>query len=237
MGAICRESPGKNPEDRFTTPEEMLAALEELSAAWEKKKLDVCRLSDGRQKVKDRRQKIKPSDELLVAGFGLKNPKLRNTPLKVSPKEASSLFGCDRLMRPLAYNDDISSLTVEKEVVFDCAKGLVWQRSGAEDPLDRSEAQSYCESLSAEAFGGFWGWRLPTVDELLPLLRRPGFGVGDCFLQLSGFQADDPLELRQMRFCSGWYVNMELGFAGYADFTCRFHVRAVADARNASIVE
>jgi hypothetical protein len=25
---------------------------------------------------------------------------------------------------------------------------------------------------------------------------------------------------------------MELGFAGFADFTCRFHVRAVADAEN-----
>jgi hypothetical protein len=38
-------------------------------------------------------------------------------------------------------------------------------------------------------------------------------------------------------FVSAWYVNMELGFAGFADFTCRFHARAVTEYESILIDE
>ena len=141
------------------------------------------------------------------------------------------MFGCDRLMRPLAYRESSSILSAEGDVVLDYANGLVWQRSGSEDPLDRAGAGDYCESLNVEVFAGIPGWRLPTVDELLSLLRRPGFGPEDCLLPAFDTTQKALWSCDRCTFVSGWYVDTELGFAGFADFTCHFHVRAVASTR------
>ncbi len=217
--AFVRKALENDPDRRFGTPEEMLAALDELSGVWEKKKRDLCRFFSRDP------QPERPGSYLKHTG-----KKLRSAALKASPKEASALFDCDRLMRPLAYRDDSSSLSAQRDVVFDYANGLVWQRSGSEDALDRPGADAYCESLNTEAFAGTSGWRLPTVDELLSLFRRPGFGMGDCLPAAFDTRQKTLWSCDRCTFVSGWYVHMELGFAGFADFTCQFHVRAVADA-------
>ncbi len=209
-----------DPDRRFATAEEMLAALDDLSAAWEKKKKDFCRL-------------FPPGGTSVIQAEKPNGGKLRKAALKASPKEAAALFGCDGLRRPLAYSDG-SRISVRGDVVFDLLNGLVWQRSGSGDPLDRAGADGYAESLNLEAFAGISGWRLPTVDELLSLLRRPGFGIEDCLLPAFDKKQKALWSCDRCTFVSGWHVNMELGFAGFADFTCRFHVRAVADAEDKS---
>jgi serine/threonine-protein kinase len=217
--AFIRKALQNDPDLRFATSDEMLAALDGLSAAWEKKKQDFCRLSpSGNSSAVQAEKRIAE--------------KLRSAPLKASPKEAGPIFGCDRLMRPVAYSDVASTISVQGEVAFDLLNGLVWQRSGSEDPLDRAAAQAYAESLKLEAFAGISGWRLPTVDELLSLLRRPGFGIEDCLPPAFDKKQKALWSCDRATFVSGWYVNMELGFAGFADFTCRFHARAVASAEN-----
>jgi serine/threonine-protein kinase len=215
--AFVRKALQKDPDLRFAACDEMLAALDGLGAAWEKKKRDFCRLSP-------------PGNSFAIQAEKQTAKKLRSTALKASPKEAGPVFGCDRLMRPVAYSDAASSIWVQGEVAFDLLNGLVWQRSGSEDPLDRAAARAYVESLRLEAFAGISGWRLPTVDELLALLRRPGFGIEDCLPPAFDKKQKALWSSDRATFVSGWYVNMELGFAGSADFTCRFHVRAVACA-------
>jgi serine/threonine-protein kinase len=223
-GAFVRKALENDPDRRFATPDEMLAGLEELSAAWEKKKQDTCRFASGVLSA-PRLETLDPKPSRWS------RKKLRSVALKVRSKEASAIFGCDRLMRPLAYNDDITSLSVRRDVVYDSAGGLVWQRSGSEDPLDRAGAEAYAESLNVTGFAGVRGWRLPTVDELLSLLGRPGFGIWDCFLPAFDTRRKSLWSCDRCTFVSGWYVNMELGFAGFADFTCHFHVRAVAGVK------
>jgi serine/threonine-protein kinase len=67
------------------------------------------------------------------------------------------------------------------------------------------------------------------VNELLSILDPFTFGENDCI---------DSIFDRGMRwlwssdrrsFASAWYVDTELGFTGWGDFTCRYHVRAVCD--------
>jgi serine/threonine-protein kinase len=220
-GAFVRKALENDPDRRFETPEEMLAALDELGAAWEKKKQDLCRLKDPRVGG----SRVQTQDPGPFRGTG---KRLRSAPLKISRKEASAVFGCDGLMRPLAYRTDSLSLSNGGKVVFDYANRLVWQRSGSEDLLDRAGARAYCESLNTDSFAGFSGWRLPTVDELLSLLRRPGFGLEDCLFPAFDTRQKALWSCDRCTFISGWYVDLELGFAGFADFTCHFHVRAVA---------
>ena len=217
--AFVRKALENDPESRFATSEEMLAALDGLSAAWEKKKQDFCRL-------------FPPGNSSAIQAEKQTAQKLRSAALKASTREAAALFACDSLMRPASYAEAGASIAVHEEVAFDFLNGLVWQRSGSDDTLDRAAAQTYVESLKLEAFAGISGWRLPTVTELLSLLRRPGFGIEDCLPPAFDKKQKALWSCDRCTFVSGWYVNMELGFAGFADFTCRFHVRAVADAEN-----
>ena len=238
-GAFVRKALEDDPDRRFATPEEMLAALDELGAIWEKRKQDLCRIRESRVPAFERAGSQKTLDRGAETGsqFPEAAPqvetgkKLRSVAVKASRKEASAVFGCDELMRPLAYRSHGSlSCPDERDAVFDYTTGLVWQRSGSEDRLDRAGAGAYAESLNMEGFAGISGWRLPTVDELLSLLRRPGFGPEDCLLPAFDSRQKAIWSCDRCTFVSGWYVDMELGFAGFADFTCHFFVRAVADA-------
>jgi serine/threonine protein kinase len=206
-------SPGK--DDRFPSATAMLVALEGLKDRWERKKRDFCTAFPTGKESLPR----EPSSSLPP----------RSQPLKVGPQDAQEILGCDSLGRPRRHADHDYVLPPGDELVMDQATGLIWQRSGSPDPLEWREAGCYVASLNASGHGGLNRWRVPTVNELFSILDPFTFGENDCI---------DAMFDREMRwlwssdrrsFAAAWYVDTELGFAAWGDFTCRYHVRAVCD--------
>jgi serine/threonine protein kinase len=213
-----------DPDRRFTTPDEMLRKLEDLSSAWEKKKETFCRVLPGVPPV-NRVEEDRPAG------------KLRSVPLKLSPRTAPDIFGCDRLMRPVKYSDGSFNSLFEGATVFDSRSGLIWQRSGSDDTLAWADARNYIQDLNGRRFCGYAQWRLPTVEELFSILKSPTLEVQDCLDPAFDGRQKMLWSSDRRTFVSAWYVNMELGFAGFADFTCRFHARAVTEYESILIDE
>ena len=56
--------------------------------------------------------------------------------------------------------------------VTDTSTGLMWQKTGSSTEMTWEQALAYCESLEVNATenpGGYSGWRLPTIKELVSL--------------------------------------------------------------------
>jgi serine/threonine protein kinase len=200
-------------QKRFSSASEMLEELETLHEAWEEKKRDLCRMVISTDNRPDDRK--------------FQRKALRDTPVKVSPREAHHLFDCDSLLRPKNWIDNQFQLNEEQSTVFDGATGLLWQRGGSEDPLDWYEAKAYVRLLNREKVAGQCCWRLPTVDELFSLLKPVAFGEEECLEAIFDHSKKWLWGSDRRSFAAAWFVNVELGFAGWGDFTCHYFVRAV----------
>lgn len=215
---FVRKALAPEPENRFETAGAMLAALEGLGSAWAAKKETFCRGESG---------------GLLPDGPGGRGAnKLRSAPIKVGAKEAPAAFGCDRLMRPERWRESDFSLRAGGGTVLDAGSGLVWQQSGSEDPVPWDRAHHYIQGLNRLRFGGCSRWRLPSAEELLSLLRPPRWEKRDCMSPVFDGKRKLLWSCDRCTYVSGWYADLELGFAGFADFTCHFYAKAVTEAEN-----
>ena len=79
--------------------------------------------------------------------------------------------------------DNYFTVSRDSLTVFDRATGLRWQRSGSDDYFYYSQAQAYIDSLNRKKFGGFRGWRLPTLEEAMSLMV-PKEPDGDLYINL-----------------------------------------------------
>ncbi|BFR49940.1 DUF1566 domain-containing protein [Nitratidesulfovibrio sp. HK-II] len=128
-------------------------------------------------------------------------------------------------------NPPASPIDLAALVAYQPATGLLWQRGGSEWGLTLAEAREHVADLNAARFAGFDDWRLPTVDELCTLLAPPPEGDGHCVPPVLD-QSPDPLWTADRKsFTAGWFVSASMGFVGWQDDTCRFHVRAVRSVR------
>jgi eukaryotic-like serine/threonine-protein kinase len=114
---------------------------------------------------------------------------------------------------------------------LDSLNGLAWQKGGSQDPLDLLEAKAYAGRLDADNFGGFSGWRLPTVNELFTILKPAVHGAADCLDGAFDRNQKWLWSADRRSFVAAWYVDVELGFATWGDFSCRCYVRAVCPCR------
>ncbi len=199
---------------RFPSARTMAQALAALFSAWQARQARACRLAG-------------PATPLAIPVPRL----LRSTPLKVPLAAAVRLFPMDALGRPRTTPHH--PLTDQGDgTVLDPATHLLWQRAGSPWPLRRPEAQTYVAGLNAARFAGRDDWRLPTVDELLSVLR-PGAGPDP-----ADWCAEPALDPGQRwlwsadrkSFTSAWYADTRLGFVAAQDCDCRLHARAVATA-------
>ncbi len=104
--------------------------------------------------------------------------KLRSELLTVPEKEMEQTFGlkadsetyADRnltVWRPVKYiQNDFQD---QDEVVLDRATGLIWQKKDSKNGMTYDDAQAYCKKLNLADKND---WRLPTVDELLSLMKE-----------------------------------------------------------------
>jgi len=206
------------PERRFGSARDMLTALEVLEADWKEKSQNICRLDQEAWKKQ------------LVAGMGgqpVIQSGLRRQGRKVSPRQAAATFGLDELGRPRRYyRHQFDKRT--PDMITDRATALTWQAEGSEFPMTWPEGLEYIHHLNMVSWGGHDDWRLPTVDELLSLFNPPSRVGGSCLDPLFSHDRKVFWSLDQRSAVAAWYVSIDLGYVGWQDHSCQFHVRAVS---------
>ncbi|MEA5087527.1 protein kinase domain-containing protein [Solidesulfovibrio sp.] len=207
----------ESPKARFASAREMAEALAACRREWERRLAGVCA----------------GLGEALAAPHtppGAAAP--RSAPVRVGPHQAREAFSLDALWRPAAYWPArlVDDREGGGETLCDPATGLCWLREAAPYAVTWQEACAYVEALNAARHGGHADWRLPTVAELVTLLRPEPTGEGYC----------QPASLTQpvrrvwsadtANYASAYAADVELGYVTRADFCCPVAARAVRTA-------
>ncbi len=213
--AFVQRATRSRVEERPPSAEHMLQELDQLEARWMKERDLLC--EEGR---------FGPTRE---ASRGAK-VELRSKPLRVTPAQAPAVFACDPLLRPRRLVANDFEVLGEGELLFDRSTGLLWQLNEWPDPMEWEAAHRWIEDLNRRVLAGLRTWRLPTVPEMLSLSRDPDPADQGCasnFLNphRKWFWTSD-----RKSYCAAWYVDTQLGYAGWSDRTCRYFVRAVSGA-------
>ncbi|MFH1057597.1 MAG: protein kinase [Pseudomonadota bacterium] len=212
-----RQALALRPEERFGDAAAMRAALAGLAAAWRAEREALCQAGP--------RPYSAPPFPPAPAG------RLRDVPRKATPAQAEAVFGLDRLWRPAVASRAVFAPAGQGEVA-DRAHGLVWQAAGSPYALTWAEAQAHLARLNqaGAAPAPAPAWRLPTLAELISLVRPADDPAAWCAplvfdpCQRWLWSADRRSAL------AGWGLDLELGCACVRDYTCRLYVRAVRPA-------
>jgi serine/threonine-protein kinase len=111
---------------------------------------------------------------------------------------------------------------------MDPATGLTWQRGGSSFALDWHSARGYTDQLNHEGLGGRNNWRLPTIEELITLLQPNPSGHDHCLPPIFDRRPPRLWSSDRRAFTSAWYVNLDLGFVAWQDFSCHNAIKAVS---------
>jgi serine/threonine-protein kinase len=210
----------QNPLKRFDSAVEMLEKLEQLNRLWEEKKEKICASVTS--------VKITTPDADKAEGTKL----LRNRPVKTGIAMAPIMFALDGLWRPVSHveNDFVDN---GNETILDRATKLVWQQSGSKYPVTRQQALTYIETLNRKSFADKSNWRLPTVNEILTLLNPPHRGSDFCLKSIFNQTQKWLWSSDRKSFSAGWYVNIEMGFVGWQDFSGYYYAKGVCSENEA----
>ncbi len=151
------------PEDRFSSAHEMRIKLEEVFQRWSHASKMNCTFIARDQ-----------------AGAKIAATTPRAEPSFIRYKELLRKFDLDGLMRLQGYISHRFEL-LDRHLLFCLDTGLLWQREGAGFTLTWDKAHEYIIYLNSKRWKGYDTWRLPTVDELLTLLRPPTMIRDFCF--------------------------------------------------------
>jgi serine/threonine-protein kinase len=204
-----------DPRRRFPDAAAMSAAVEELAAGWQAQRDKACRL------------------QVAVAPGALSETDGELSPPgapggRIGLRHARRIFGLDPLWRPLRFGAARFDAEPDTGCVRDAAAGLLWQKGGAPYSLSWEDARAYVARLNAESFAGRRGWRLPSVPELLRLLRFPPENHDRCAAPLFDERQRWLWSCDRCTFTSAWTLDLALGFVGRQAFDTHLHVKAVA---------
>jgi len=203
----------RHPGKRFANAGKMKQALAELQGHWHQQKEKTCALSavpTGAASPESLAFKVEP----------------RNKPLKINPRDASDRFNLDALWQPIDYT--INHFERQgTEAMKDLATGLIWQQSGSKHPRSWRSAHQYIRQLNEQKYGGVQDWRLPTVDELVTLLKPSPQGEALCIAPVFDDTQRWLWSIDRRSYAAAFYVDIELGFVGWQDFSAPYYVRAV----------
>jgi serine/threonine-protein kinase len=118
----------------------------------------------------------------------------------------------------------------QQGTITDKTTGLTWQQSGCAYPLTWHQTRKYVEGLNKEKFAGSDCWRLPTIDELISLLTPTPHGEDFCIEPLFDRNQKWLWSSDLRSFMAAWYVNVELGFVAWHDFSGFYYAKAVCTA-------
>ena len=211
--ALILKSIHTDPNRRFQDAESMMHAIQIHYQVFKNEKQMACKVPDDFLSSWEKKGR---SDPVV----------LRSKAERVLAKHAKSVFKIDEIHRPQQYLEN--SLGVVKDgVIVDGTTNLVWQQSGSESPLQWEQAKDYINRINQQRFGGYEGWRLPTINELLSLLNPPPPGEDFCF--------QSQFSLVQKWIWSGdtrskraaWFVDVEMGFVASSDILDGYYAKAV----------
>jgi serine/threonine protein kinase len=95
---------------------------------------------------------------------------LRKEPIKVSVDDFEKVFRLNSELEPINYiNNEFQDNG--DGTITDYATGLMWQKSGSSHSFYYSLAKEYIEILNEERFAEYNDWRLPTIPELMSILK------------------------------------------------------------------
>ena len=191
----------RRPQERFQTAGEMLANLENLQ-----------------QNLQQAEETIKDDWPGTMKAKGT----LRRKPGNFVGENAHLGLGVSEQFQPLYFPSAKLETHTDQHSVIDQTCNRIWQRTASQRFFDLATAQTHIEHLNRDTFV----WRLPTVDELLSLLR-PGvcnWPVDDQVQRSPCFWSCD----RYGNF-DNWYIDMAMGFVGHQDVNCRNGMLAVMD--------
>jgi len=218
--SFFRQALAPAPEDRFATAAAMRRELQTLHAAWREDMEKVCSLPP--ELLEEQGPCAIPEP-----GAALARPP-RQTPLKTGPVPAQEAFAVDALGRPLqAAPGGFVPLPDAPEILRHAGHGLLWQRRGSPYPCTWDEAGDYIRSCNEAGLAGRNHWRLPTMEELLTLVRTPEHEHALCLPQPFSQRQRLLWSADRRSYTAAWTLNAGLGFAGWNDITCPAWVRAV----------
>jgi serine/threonine-protein kinase len=202
--------------DRFGSAKEMLDGLNALHLAWEEKKEKICSLPATLFEF--------PSRAIT------EKVRLRSRSIKVNSRQAGKIFVTDQLWRPQKYiqNDFRKN---RAGTIADRTTGLIWQQSGSEYPFTWDRARVYIEQLNNSNVAGHNNWRLPTINELLSLLKEPRHRENFCLEPLFDKEQKWLWSADRRSYTTAWYVNAEMGFVAWQDTSGLFYARGVCEIR------
>lgn len=203
----------RRPSLRFADAGTMKKSLMDLQSHWQKSKEMSCARPDL---FADTPQ---PAPVKLVS-------KLRQTPCKIRPKQAVKRFNLDTLWQPRMYTHNHFVNATDKSLE-DQATNLTWQKSGSHYPRTWKEAHQYIQQLNEDGYSGHKNWRIPTVHELVTLLKPSAHGTALCIEPVFDQTQRWIWSIDRRSYVSAYYVDIELGFVGWQDFSAPFYVRAV----------
>jgi serine/threonine protein kinase len=209
--ALIRRAIDPRPEARFAGADEMLSALHELESHWKARKEKSCQLTP---------------DPLFESPPDRMPPQIRNTPLKLRPSEAARRFRVDRLWRPKTYTRNSFEIR-DDGTITDHATGLMWQQAGSRYPGTWQYADTYVGDLNRRRFADRSDWRLPTINELITLLRPKHSAIDLCIAPQFDQRQRWIWSIDRRSFVAAYYIDMELGFVGWQDCSAPYYTRAV----------
>ncbi|MBD3337844.1 MAG: DUF1566 domain-containing protein [Candidatus Lokiarchaeota archaeon] len=160
---------------------------------------------------------------------------LRSEAVALSEGDAAEMirkFGFfDRRKNPesIVFNHKyITKTGQEDNIVIDKTTGLIWQRGGSLEEMQRKKAKVYyIKNLNKNKFAGYNDWRLPTLEEAMSLMRpernnvklfiNSVFDFTQYWIWTSDLDQDK----------SAWVVDFSNGDCFPASASVHFYVRAV----------
>jgi len=215
--AFLARSLARRPSARYPDAPTMADDLAALFRRWTQDRDAACRL-------------FTPAEGAQQEGPPDPRRPPRANPVRTGTGEARALFRLTPLWQPLHYHDGRFHGPEGDATLRDAATGLQWQYGGSDYPLDWWGATRYVEDLNTHRWGGHRDWRLPTVAELITLLRPPPAGTDDCLVPDFAPHQKRLWSSDRRTFTSAWYVSLELGFVAWQDRSFANHVKAVRNA-------
>ncbi|MBF0468922.1 MAG: DUF1566 domain-containing protein, partial [Desulfamplus sp.] len=199
-----------DPDDRFQTADAMSDELNGLHLSYKNSRQKQCVASDDIFDGENRTQK----DNSTAPRTTPVHP-IRSESSRILAKHASTFFDLDDLHQPVLFVDNKFQKTGDT-TIKDMATNLIWQQSGSRHPMPWHQTQSYIQTLNESRFGGYQDWRMPTINEILSLVRPLS---DDDFCMESMFSPDQKWlwsgDTRSKK--SVWTVDAQMGFVTCSD--------------------
>jgi serine/threonine-protein kinase len=142
-------------DNRFVSAQEMRLVLDDVFNEWQTESAATCRWYEPKERDQPHFSR-----------------RPRANPRRVMFKDIRDALQLDELFRPHHFHRHQLQI-VSSMVLYDPFTGLHWQRQGSGYTLDWHQAHRYVDYLNEHEFQGKTTWRLPTVEELLSVLRPP----------------------------------------------------------------